>query len=147
MCDNFAGLPTIFWSRLVLVSSPHIPRSMKLIYSVCGIGQHSPNLRGVSLFPVMYLSRVNIQSTSATRNEFNNIIMKEYNDLMKDVPKDDMTARRDKLKHVYEWSKASLVIPSNKSVKSIATKLENTKVQFSGLVSNLQMTNVFIHLS
>ena len=120
---------------------------MKLIYSVCGIGQHSPNLRGVSLFPAIYLSRVNIQSTSATRNEFNNIITKEYNDLMKDVPKDNMTARRDKLKHVYEWSKAFSVIPSNKSVKSIAAKLENAKVQFSGLVSNLQMTNAFIHLS
>ena len=64
---------------------------------------------------------------------------------MKDVPKDDMTVRRDKLKHIYEWSEASSVIPSNKSVKSIAAKLENAKVQFSGLVSNLQMTNAFIH--
>ena len=66
---------------------------------------------------------------------------------MKDIPKDDMTVRRDKLKHVYEWSEASSVIPLNKSVKSIAAKLENVKVQFSGLVSNLQMTNAFIHLS
>ena len=73
--------------------------------------------------------------------------MKEYNNLMKDIPKDDMTVRRDKLKHIYEWSKAFSVIPSNKSVKSIAAKLENAKVQFSGLVSNLQMTNAFIHLS
>ncbi|KIM51871.1 hypothetical protein SCLCIDRAFT_33094 [Scleroderma citrinum Foug A] len=69
----------------------------------------------------------------ATRNEFNNIITKEYNDLMKDVPKDNMTVRRDKLKHIYKWSKASSVIPSNKLVKSIAAKLENAKVQFSGL--------------
>ena len=64
---------------------------------------------------------------------------------MKDIPKDDMAARREKLKHVYEWSKATSVIPSNKSAKSIAAKLENAKVQFSGLVSDPQMTRTFIN--
>ena len=65
--------------------------------------------------------------------------MKEYNNLMKDIPKEDISVRREKLKHIYQWSESSLVIPSNKSAKSIATKLENAKVQFSGLVSNSQM--------
>ena len=112
---------------------------MKLIYLVHGIGRHSPNLREVCLSPPLHFSRVNIYFTPATRNEFNNIIMKEYNDLMKDIPKEGMSARREKLKHVYEWSESSSVIPSNKSAKSIAAKLENVKVQFSGLVSNSQM--------
>ena len=112
---------------------------MKLIYFIRGIGQHSPNLREVCVFPPLHFSRVNIYFTPATRNKFNNIIMKEYNDLMKDIPKEDMSARREKLKHVYEWSKSSSVIPSNKSAKSISTKLENAKVQFSGLVCNSQM--------
>ena len=58
---------------------------------------------------------------------------------MKDIPKEDMSVRREKLKHVYEWSESSLVIPSNKLAKSIAAKLENAKVQFLGLVSNSQM--------
>ena len=73
---------------------------------------------------------------SASRNEFNDTITKEYNELMKDIPKDDMAARRKKLKCVYEWQETSTVVPSNKSVKSIATRLENVKVQFSGLVSS-----------
>ena len=64
---------------------------------------------------------------------------------MKDIPKDDMAARREKLKHVYEWSEAALVIPSNKSAKSITAKLENAKVQFLGLVSDSRMTRTFIN--
>ena len=83
----------------------------------------------------------------ATRNEFNNTITTTYNDLMKDIPKDVVATRRERLKHVYEWSEASLVIPSNKSAKSIATKLDNAKVQFSGLVSDSQVMHTFIHFS
>ena len=71
--------------------------------------------------------------------------MKEYNNLMKDIPKDDVAARKEKLKHVYEWSEAASVMPSNKSAKSIAAKLENAKVQFSELVSDLRVIHTFIH--
>ncbi|KIM60963.1 hypothetical protein SCLCIDRAFT_26285 [Scleroderma citrinum Foug A] len=44
--------------------------------------------------------------------------------------------RKEKLKDVYEWQEMSLMVPSNKSVKSIATKLDNAKVQFSGLAES-----------
>ncbi|KAI6041016.1 hypothetical protein EDC04DRAFT_2893591 [Pisolithus marmoratus] len=77
----------------------------------------------------------------AKRDAINNIIMQEYNSLIKDIPKDDTAARREKLKHVYEWSENSSVAPANKSVKSIATRVQNTKTQFSGLAeawSNLE---------
>ena len=86
-------------------------------------------------------------SLSASRNEFNNTITREYNELMKDIPKDDVAARREKLKCVYEWQETSTVVPSNKSVKSIATRLENVKVQFSGLVSSWLSTSTFIYWS
>ena len=143
--DDSAGLPGIFWLLLVSVSSLCTTRSTKPIYSVLGIGQCSPNWREVSLFLPMYCSIANIYFTPVTRNEFNNIITSKYNDLMKDIPKDDVAARREKMNHVYEWSKTSSAIPSNKSAKSIATKLENTKVQFSGLVSESQVTHTSIH--
>ena len=39
------------------------------------------------------------------------------------------------------------MIPSNKLAKSIAAKLENVKVQFSGLVSNSQMVYSTIYFS
>ncbi|KIM53375.1 hypothetical protein SCLCIDRAFT_31926 [Scleroderma citrinum Foug A] len=97
-----------------------------------GIKPSHTKVNEANLFRLWYWA-TQPKPEGATRNEFNNIITKEYNDLMKDIPKDDITARREKLKDIYEWSKASLVIPSNKSVKSIAAKLENAKVQCSGL--------------
>ncbi|KAI6010669.1 hypothetical protein F5J12DRAFT_781686 [Pisolithus orientalis] len=63
----------------------------------------------------------------------NNIIMVEYNQLMKDIPKDNTTARKEKLKAIYEWSEKSSAVPANKSVKSIAVRVHNMKMQFSGL--------------
>ncbi|KAI5994310.1 hypothetical protein EDC04DRAFT_2910564 [Pisolithus marmoratus] len=77
----------------------------------------------------------------ADRDAVNNLITKEYNSLMKDIPKDDPGARREKLKAVYEWSKSSSIVPTNRSVKSIAARVENAKTQFSGLAeawSNLE---------
>ncbi|KAI6037735.1 hypothetical protein EDC04DRAFT_2604520 [Pisolithus marmoratus] len=71
------------------------------------------------------------------RNAVNNLITKEYSPLMKDIPKDDLMARREKLKDVYEWSKSSSVLPANQSIKSIAARVDNVKTQFSGLVLNL----------
>ncbi|KIO03322.1 hypothetical protein M404DRAFT_145884 [Pisolithus tinctorius Marx 270] len=67
------------------------------------------------------------------RNMVNNIITAEYNQLMKDIPKDDTAARKEKLKAVYEWSESSSAVPANKSVKSIAVRVHNVKTQFSGL--------------
>ncbi|KAI6011926.1 hypothetical protein BKA83DRAFT_4501426 [Pisolithus microcarpus] len=84
---------------------------------------------------------INPTSLPADRNAINNLITKEYNSLMKDVPKDDLAARREKLKLVYEWSENSSAIPTNRSVKSIAVRVANVKTQFSGLAeawSNLE---------
>ncbi|KAI6154919.1 hypothetical protein BKA82DRAFT_4347996 [Pisolithus tinctorius] len=69
----------------------------------------------------------------ADRNMVNNIITAEYNQLMKDIPKDDTAARKEKLKAIYEWSESSSAVPANKSVKSIAVRVHNVKTQFSGL--------------
>ncbi|KIO06251.1 hypothetical protein M404DRAFT_24983 [Pisolithus tinctorius Marx 270] len=69
----------------------------------------------------------------ADRNMVNNIITAEYNQLMKDIPKDNTMARKEKLKAVYEWSESSSAVPANKSVKSIAVRVHNAKTQFSGL--------------
>ncbi|KAI6138652.1 hypothetical protein BKA82DRAFT_164633, partial [Pisolithus tinctorius] len=66
-------------------------------------------------------------------NAVNNIITAEYNQLMKDIPKDDTTARKEKLKAIYEWSESSSAVPTNKSVKSIAVRVHNAKMKFSGL--------------
>ncbi|KIM64380.1 hypothetical protein SCLCIDRAFT_23409 [Scleroderma citrinum Foug A] len=85
-----------------------------LVVAGFGIKPSHTKINKANLFCSWYWA-MQPKPEGATRNEFNNIITKEYNDLMKDVPKDDMTARRDKLKH------------------SIAAKLENVKVQFSGL--------------
>ncbi|KAI6144679.1 hypothetical protein BKA82DRAFT_26761 [Pisolithus tinctorius] len=65
----------------------------------------------------------------------------EYNTLMIGIPKDDFAARRERLKAVYEWSESSSAILTNRSVKSIAARVDNAKTQFSGLVeawSNLK---------
>ncbi|KAI6146785.1 hypothetical protein BKA82DRAFT_145884 [Pisolithus tinctorius] len=59
--------------------------------------------------------------------------LSEYNQLMKDIPKDDTAARKEKLKAIYEWSESSSAVPANKSVKSIAVRVHNVKTQFSGL--------------
>ncbi|KAI6143420.1 hypothetical protein BKA82DRAFT_4359995 [Pisolithus tinctorius] len=67
--------------------------------------------------------------------------MKEYNTLMIGIPKDDFVARRERLKAVYEWSESSSAILTNRSVKSIAARVDNAKTQFSGLAeawSNLE---------
>ncbi|KAI6117938.1 hypothetical protein F5141DRAFT_1061648 [Pisolithus sp. B1] len=67
------------------------------------------------------------------RDTLNNLITKEYNTLMQDIPKDDLATRREKLQAVYEWSESSSVLPANQSVKSITTRVNSTKMQFSGL--------------
>ncbi|KAI6141231.1 hypothetical protein BKA82DRAFT_4362335 [Pisolithus tinctorius] len=77
----------------------------------------------------------------ADRNSINNLITKEYNTLMIGIPKDDFAARRERLKAVYEWSESSSAVPTNRSVKSIAARVDNAKTQFSGLAeawSNLE---------
>ncbi|KAI5994251.1 hypothetical protein F5J12DRAFT_785815 [Pisolithus orientalis] len=50
------------------------------------------------------------------QNTVNNIIMAEYNQLMKDIPKDDTAARKEKLQAIYEW-----------------IRVHNAKTQFSRL--------------
>ncbi|KAI5988021.1 hypothetical protein EDD15DRAFT_2199196 [Pisolithus albus] len=75
------------------------------------------------------------------RDAINRLITREYNSLMQDVPKEDLSARREKLQAVYEWSESSSAVPTNRSVKSIAARVENAKTQFSGLAeawSNLE---------
>ncbi|KAI6136022.1 hypothetical protein F5141DRAFT_1208413 [Pisolithus sp. B1] len=82
-----------------------------------------------------------LTSISVNRDTLNNLITKEYNTLMQDIPKDDLAMRREKLQAVYEWSESSSVIPANRSVKSIAARVNSAKTQFSGLAkvwSNLE---------
>ncbi|KIK24287.1 hypothetical protein PISMIDRAFT_10291 [Pisolithus microcarpus 441] len=77
----------------------------------------------------------------AKRDTINDIITKEYKSLIQDIPKDDTAARREKLKHVYEWSENSSAVPTSKLVKSITARVQNAKTQFSGLAeawSNLE---------
>ncbi|KAI6099220.1 hypothetical protein EDD16DRAFT_1707885 [Pisolithus croceorrhizus] len=81
----------------------------------------------------------------AKRDTINDIITKEYKSLIQDIPMDDTAARREKLKHVYKWSKNSSAVPTSKSVKSIAARVQNAKTQFSGLAeawSNLKETEI-----
>ncbi|KIK22854.1 hypothetical protein PISMIDRAFT_101693 [Pisolithus microcarpus 441] len=82
-----------------------------------------------------------LRSSLAKRDTINDIITKEYKSLIQDIPKDDTAARREKLKHVYEWSENSSTVPTSKSVKSITARVQNAKMQFSGLAkawSNLE---------
>ncbi|KAI6006242.1 hypothetical protein F5J12DRAFT_892977 [Pisolithus orientalis] len=65
----------------------------------------------------------------------------EYTTLMIGIPKDDFSARREKLKAIYEWSESSSTILTNRSVKYIAARVDNAKTQFCGLAevwSNLE---------
>ncbi|KAI5985681.1 hypothetical protein F5J12DRAFT_787350 [Pisolithus orientalis] len=89
-------------------------------------------LNEANLFHLWYWA-TQLKPDGADRNTVNNIIMAEYNQLMKDIPKDDTAARKEKLKAVYEWSESSSAVPANKSVKSIAVRVHNAKMQFSGL--------------
>ncbi|KAI6134846.1 hypothetical protein EDD17DRAFT_1517514 [Pisolithus thermaeus] len=86
-------------------------------------------------------TKINKANLFFNRDTLNNLITKEYNTLMQDIPKDDLTTRREKLQAVYEWSESSSVIPANRSVKSIAARVNSAKTQFSGLAkawSNLE---------
>ena len=94
-----------------------------------------PRPEGGKFISFICLSGSNDYSFPASRDKINDIITKEYNILMKDIPKDDIVMRKEKLKDVYEWQETSVMVPSNKSVKLITTKLDNAKVQFLGLVS------------
>ncbi|KAI6009907.1 hypothetical protein BKA83DRAFT_4133139 [Pisolithus microcarpus] len=67
------------------------------------------------------------------RDAINSLITREYNSLMQDVPKEDLSTRQEKLQVVYKWSESSSA--------SIAARVENAKMQFSGLAeawSNLE---------
>ncbi|KIM56831.1 hypothetical protein SCLCIDRAFT_29259 [Scleroderma citrinum Foug A] len=125
-------------------NEPQVPRSPSawdiLVTAGFGVKPSHTKVNDVNLFHSWYWV-TQPKPEGASRNEFNNTITKEYNELMKDIPKDDVAARREKLKCVYEWQETSTVVPSNKSVKSIVTRLENVKVQFSDLAeswSNLE---------
>ncbi|KAI6023470.1 hypothetical protein EDC04DRAFT_2900363 [Pisolithus marmoratus] len=111
-----------------------------LVAAGFGVKPSHTKLNEANLFHSWYWA-MQPKPGGADRDAVNNLIMKEYNSLMKDIPKDDPGARREKLKAVYEWSKSSSIIPTNCSVKSIAARVENAKMQFSGLAeawSNLK---------
>ncbi|KAI6039369.1 hypothetical protein EDC04DRAFT_2895300 [Pisolithus marmoratus] len=110
-----------------------------------GVKPSHTKLNEANLFCLWYWA-TQPKRGGADRDAVNNLIMKEYNSLMKDIPKDDPGARREKLKAVYEWSESSSIIPTNCSVKSIAARVENAKMQFSGLAeawSNLEDIKIF----
>ncbi|KAI5999670.1 hypothetical protein EDD15DRAFT_2193701 [Pisolithus albus] len=111
-----------------------------LVAAGFGVKPSHTKLNEANLFRSWYWA-TQPKPDGADRNAINNMITKEYNSLMKDVPKDDLAARREKLKVVYEWSENSSAVPANRSVKSIAVRVANAKTQFSGLAeawSNLE---------
>ncbi|KAI6024399.1 hypothetical protein EDC04DRAFT_2606487 [Pisolithus marmoratus] len=111
-----------------------------LVAARFGVKPSHTKLNEANLFRSWYWV-MQLKPDGAKRDAINNIIMQEYNSLIKDIPKDDTAVRREKLKHVYEWSENSSIAPTNKSVKSIATRVQNAKTQFSGLAeawSNLE---------
>ncbi|KAI6022835.1 hypothetical protein BKA83DRAFT_4125587 [Pisolithus microcarpus] len=88
-----------------------------------------------------------LRSSLAKRDTINDIITKEYKSLIQDILKDDTVARREKLKHVYEWSENSSTVPTSKSAKSIATRVQNVKMQFSGLLhGKIEIAGVVIYV-
>ncbi|KAI6126516.1 hypothetical protein F5141DRAFT_1060265 [Pisolithus sp. B1] len=111
-----------------------------LIAAGFGIKPSHTKINEANLFCSWYWA-TQPKPAGVNRDTLNNLITKEYNTLMQDIPKDDLAARREKLQAVYEWSESSSVIPANQSVKSIAARVNSTKTQFSGLAkawSNLK---------
>ncbi|KAI6043767.1 hypothetical protein EDC04DRAFT_2599865 [Pisolithus marmoratus] len=120
----------------------HYSRSTHDILVAAGFGVKPSHMKlnEANLFCSWYWA-MQPKPDGAKRDAINNIITQKYNSLIKDILKDDTAARREKLKHIYEWSENSSVAPTNKSVKSIATRVQNAKTQFSGLAeawSNLE---------
>ncbi|KAI6010483.1 hypothetical protein BKA83DRAFT_4132703 [Pisolithus microcarpus] len=117
-------------------------RSMCDILVAAGFGMKPSHtkLNEANLFRSWYWA-TQPKPDGAKRDTINDIITKEYKSLIQDIPKDDTAARREKLKHVYEWSENSSTVPTSKSVKSITARVQNAKMQFSGLAkawSNLE---------
>ncbi|KAI5984503.1 hypothetical protein EDD15DRAFT_2375147 [Pisolithus albus] len=111
-----------------------------LVAAGFGVKPSHTKLNEANLFRSWYWA-TQPKPEGAKRDEINDIITKEYKSLIQDIPKDDTAARREKLKHVYEWSENSSAVPTSKSVKSIAARVQNAKTQFSGLAeawSNLE---------
>ncbi|KIJ12704.1 hypothetical protein PAXINDRAFT_14465 [Paxillus involutus ATCC 200175] len=79
---------------------------------------------------------------STSRDKFNEIITNKYHLLMQDIPKDDLAARRDKMKDIYEWTENDTTTAStNRTVKLVASRVDFAKTQFLGLAeawSNLE---------
>ncbi|KAI6096863.1 hypothetical protein F5141DRAFT_1220442 [Pisolithus sp. B1] len=111
-----------------------------LVTARFGVKPSHMKLNEANLFHLWYWA-TQPKPDGAKRDAINDIIMKEYNSLIKDIPKDDTAVRRDKLKFIYKWSENSSAVPTNKSVKSITARVQNVKMQFSGLAkawSNLE---------
>ncbi|KAI6010297.1 hypothetical protein BKA83DRAFT_4132797 [Pisolithus microcarpus] len=111
-----------------------------LVAAGFGVKPSHTKLNEANLFHSWYWA-TQPKPDGAKRDTINDIITKEYKSLIQDIPKDDTAARREKLKHVYEWSENSSAVPTSKSVKSIAARVQNAKTQFSGLAeawSNLE---------
>ncbi|KAF8834075.1 hypothetical protein BDN67DRAFT_985587 [Paxillus ammoniavirescens] len=72
--------------------------------------------------------------SGASRDDFNEIITNEYCLLMQDIPKDNLAARRDKMKEIYEWTENNTATAStNQTVKLVASRVDSAKTQFLGL--------------
>ncbi|KAI6118555.1 hypothetical protein EDD16DRAFT_1519819 [Pisolithus croceorrhizus] len=111
-----------------------------LITAGFGIKPSHTKINEVNLFHSWYWA-MQPKPAGVNRDTLNNLITKEYNTLMQDIPKDDLAVRREKLQAVYEWSESSSVIPANRSVKSITARVNSAKTEFSGLAeawSNLE---------
>ncbi|KIK15231.1 hypothetical protein PISMIDRAFT_16663 [Pisolithus microcarpus 441] len=111
-----------------------------LVAAGFGVKPSHTKLNEANLFHSWYWA-TQPKPDGAKRDTINDIITKEYKSLIQDILKDDTAARREKLKHVYEWSENSSTVPTSKSVKSVAARVQNVKMQFSGLAeawSNLK---------
>ncbi|KAI6102928.1 hypothetical protein F5141DRAFT_1065513 [Pisolithus sp. B1] len=111
-----------------------------LITAGFGVKPSHTKINEVNLFHSWYWA-MQPKPAGVNRDTLNNLITKEYNTLMQDIPKDDLATRREKLQAVYEWSESSSVIPANRSVKSITARVNSAKTEFSGLAeawSNLE---------
>ncbi|KAI6016319.1 hypothetical protein BKA83DRAFT_4497947 [Pisolithus microcarpus] len=111
-----------------------------LVTAGFGVKPSHTKVNEVNLFRSWYWA-TQPKPDGVDRDAINSLITREYNSLMQDVPKEDLSTRQEKLRVVYKWSESSSAVPTNRSVKSMATRVENAKMQFSGLAeawSNLE---------
>ncbi|KAF9233088.1 hypothetical protein BU15DRAFT_66895 [Melanogaster broomeanus] len=104
-----------------------------LVAAGLGVKPSHTKVNDANLFRSWYWATKE-RASGVGRNEFNDVITSEYHLLMQGIPKDDIAARRDKMKDIYKWSETNATTAStNRTVKSVASRVDSAKTQFSGL--------------